>query len=188
MTTPFYMPSLAIGHILRYNMNARHSVRGHLLYNRLQGNNQEFRPNDPNISLDGRDFQASFVDLGLNFEFNWWPYKSASRKSKYSPYVTAGVAYNLRIAGESVSHLNIPFGIGVKANLGKRLSGGLEHTVRKTFNDGIDGLYNIGRDDSPAVLGNNDWYMFTGFFLTYKIFDFREDCPVYETKKKTRRR
>lgn len=187
MYKPFYMPSLTLGPIYRYNFNLRHSLRAHALYNNLRAFDENFRVFDPNISDSDREFAASFVDLGLNFEFNWWPYKTAYRKTKYTPYVTAGIAYNLNNTGESVSHLNIPFGIGVKVNLGERLSGGLEHTVRKTFNDGIDGQYNIGRDDGPAVLGNSDWYMFTGLFLTFKFFDYRDECPAYEDDTNRRR-
>lgn len=176
---PFYMPSLTLGPIFRYNFNMRHALRAHALFNNLRAYDENFRGSE-------EEFAASFVDLGLNFEFNWWPYKTAFRKTKYSPYVTAGVAYNINYAGGSVSHLNIPFGIGLKANLGKRLSGGVEHTVRKTFNDGIDGLYNVTREDSPAWFGNSDWYMFTGIFLTYKIFEYREECPAYDDNTKMR--
>ena len=190
--TPFYMPSLAFGPILRYNFNPRHSVRGHFIYNNLRGFDENYRTFDPNIADSDREFAASFVDLGLNFEFNWWPYKTAFRKTKYSPYVTAGVAYNLNYDRRSVSHLNIPFGIGFKANLGKRLSGGVEHTVRKTFTDAIEGddpMYrNIGREDKIPLFGNSDWTMFTGIFLTYKIFEYRDDCPAYDESTNKKRR
>jgi len=123
-------------------------------------------------------FEASFVDLGLDFEFNWWPYKTAWRKTKYSPYVSAGLGYSMNIAGESVSHLYLPFGGGVKVNLGKRLSGGLELSMRKTFSDLIDGVENIGLEGVSHPIGNNDWKMFTGVFLTYKIFEYRDSCPA----------
>ena len=63
-------------------------------------------------------------------------------------------------------------------NLGKRLSGGLELSMRKTFTDEIDGVENIGLEGVKHPFGNNDWYMFTGIFLTYKIFEFRDPCPA----------
>jgi hypothetical protein len=187
---PFYMPSLTLGPVVRYNFNMRHSLRAHAFYNNLRAVDEDFRYFDPNIRPEDTEFAASFVDLGLNFEFNWWPYKTAFRKTRYTPYVTAGVGYNINYAGGSVSHLNVPFGIGLKANLGKRLSGGLEHTVRKTFNDAIDGVEtrNIGRDEGPAIFGNSDWYMFTGLFLTFKIFDYRDDCPAYDDNSNSTRR
>ncbi|MBN1131736.1 MAG: outer membrane beta-barrel protein [Bacteroidales bacterium] len=182
MYAPFQDPSVAFGPILRYNFNPRHSLRGHIIYNELRSFNTYFLGTNA-------DFQASFVDLGLNFEFNWLPYKTAFRKTKYTPYVTGGVAYNLMVNGRSESHLNIPFGIGVKVNLGNRLSGGIEHTVRKTFTDGIDGTYNVDVNvpEKPLILGNSDWVMFTGIFLTYKIFKYNEECPAYEEEPKPRR-
>ena len=161
----------AIGPIFRYNFNARNSLRAHGVFYSMAYEGEVF---------DGQtaDFQASFVDLGLDFEFNWWPYKSAWRRTKFSPYVTAGLGYSLNYAGESVSHMYLPFGGGMKVNLGKRLSGGLELSMRKTFTDEIDGVENIGLEGMKHPIGNNDWYMFTGIFLTYKIFEFRDPCPA----------
>jgi len=52
--------------------------------------------------------------------------------------------------------------------------------MRKTFTDLIDGVANIGGEEVQTAFGNNDWYMFTGVFLTYKIFNYREECPTYE--------
>lgn len=163
----------AIGPIYRYNFNKRNSLRAHAVFFKLAYEGEVF---------DGQaaDFQASFVDLGFDFEFNWWPYKTAWRRTKYSPYVSAGLGYSLNYAGESVSHFYLPFGGGVKVNLGKRLSGGVELSMRKTFSDEIDGVENIGLEGVKHLFGNNDWYMFTGVFLTYKIFDYRDACPAME--------
>jgi len=162
----------AIGPILRYNFNMRNALRAHAVFYTLSDLNENFRSGVA-------EFQSSFVDLGLDFEFNWWPYKTAFRKTKYSPYVSAGLGYSVNYAGGSVSHLYLPFGGGMKANLGLRLSGGIEVNMRKTFNDLIDGVANMGGEEVQTPLGNNDWYFFTGVFLTYKIFNFREDCPTY---------
>jgi hypothetical protein len=125
------------------------------------------------------DFDASFVDLGLDFEFNWWPYKTGSSKTKYTPYVSAGLGYGLDLFGDSKSHLYIPFGGGVKVNLGKRFSSGAEVSMRKTFTDLIDGVENPGGEDVQTPVGNNDWYMFTGLFFTYKIINYENDCPAF---------
>lgn len=162
----------AVGPIFRYNFNMRNSLRAHAVIYDLTGSGEI-------LGGETAEFQSSFVDLGLDFEFNWWPYQTAFRKTKYSPYVSAGLGYSLNYAGGSVSHLYLPFGGGLKANLGKRLSGGVEVNMRKTFTDMIDGVSNAGGEDVRTPLGNNDWYMMTGVFLTYKIFDFKEDCPTY---------
>jgi hypothetical protein len=54
--------------------------------------------------------------------------------------------------------------------------------MRKTFTDKIDGVYNPGGEGTQSALGNTDWYMFTGVFLTYRIFNANEDCPTYNEK------
>ncbi|MEN8203823.1 MAG: DUF6089 family protein [Bacteroidota bacterium] len=162
----------ALGPILRYNFNMRNALRAHAVFYNLSGSGEVF-------GVREAEFQSSFVDLGLDFEFNWWPYKTAFRKTKYSPYVSAGLGYSLNISGESLSHAYLPFGGGLKLNLGQKLSGGVEVSMRKSFTDLIDGITNPGGEEVQTPVGNNDWYMFTGIFLTYKIFNFREDCPTY---------
>ena len=114
----------AIGPFYRYNFNDRNSLRAHAMLYSLGYAGEVF---------DGQqaEFQASFVDLGLDFEFNWWPYKTAWRRTKYTPYVTAGLGYSINYDGGSDSHLYLPFGGGLKANLGKRMSGGVEVSLGK---------------------------------------------------------
>ena len=167
----------AFGPMLRYNFNMRNALRARVVFYDLAGSGDIFGGTEA-------DFHSSFVDLGLDFEFNWWPYKTAHQKTKYSPYVTAGVGYSIGLTGEAKSHLNIPFGGGVKVDLGKRLSGGVEVTMRKTFTDILDGPDNVnpGREVGKMTLGNNDWHMFTGVFLTYKIFNYLNECPAYPEK------
>ena len=168
---PLFLPP-AIGPIVRYNFNMRNSLRAHAVLYELAGSGEIF---------GGRaaEFQSSFVDLGLDFEFNWWPYQTAHRKTKYSPYVSAGLGYGLNLSSEGKSHLYLPFGLGVKADLWQKLSGGVEVSMRKTFTDKIDGVYNPGSEGVQTPMVNTDWYMFTGIFLTYKIFKYNEDCPTY---------
>ena len=167
----------AFGPIVRYNFNMRNALRAHMVLYDLAASGEIFGATE-------REFRSSFVDLGLDFEFNWWPYKTGSQKTKYSPYVTAGVGYSIDLFAEGKSHLYIPFGGGVKVNLGKRLSGGLEVSMRKTFTDILDGpdYVNPGREVGKMTLGNNDWYMFTGVFLTYKITNYLNECPTYPEK------
>lgn len=163
---------VSIGFMLRHNFDMRSSLKAHSSYYRLGGAGDIYGGNAWN-------FNASFVDLGLDFEFNWWPYKTALRRTKWTPYVTAGLGYSLNFDGNSDSHLYMPVGGGVKFNIVKRLSAGAEFTMRKSFTDGIDGVWNLGLEDSQSAVGNNDWYMFTGIFITYKLFNFLSDCPTY---------
>jgi hypothetical protein len=163
----------SVGPFLRYNFNKRNSLRAHGVIYTLSASGTIF-------DGDPAEFQSSFVDLGLDFEFNWWDYRTAYRRTRFSPYVSAGLGYSLNYQGGSVSHLYLPFGGGLKANLRKRLSGGVEVSMRKTFTDRIDGVVNVGGEEVESPIGNNDWYMFTGLFVSYKIFEYRDPCPAME--------
>jgi hypothetical protein len=178
----FYSPSFALGPIYRYNIHTRSAIRVSGIYHRLTGSDPDFN------NSSGASFTSDFVDLAATFEFNFLPYKSGNRKMKYSLYTAAGLGYNLLISGDpstpepASSHFTLPFSLGFKFNAGKRLSAGVEWSPRKTFKDNaIDGIINIGELNSDFHLfGNNDWYTFAGVFITYKIFNYREDCPTYD--------
>lgn len=179
----FSSPSFAIGPVYRYNLHMRSAIRISGIYHNLNGSDPEYN--------DGRgaDFSGEFIDLAATYEFNFLPYKSTNtRKYKYSLYTAAGIGYHFLLSGDPgsddpmSSHFTIPFSIGFKINAGRRLSAGVEWSPRKTFTDrGIDGIQNIGEEESNLHLfGNNDWYTFAGVFITYKIFNYREDCPTYD--------
>ncbi|MFC2079885.1 DUF6089 family protein [Bacteroidota bacterium] len=173
-------PSFALGPIFRYNFNVRNSIRFHGFYHKLSGSNLNYNGYNPgNI---GTEFDAKFVDLGLDFEFNWKDYKTAFRRTKSSPYIFAGVGYGLFIGGSQgvKSHLTIPFGLGYKANVGRWLSVGAEVSARKAWSDKVDGFTNPELPGTFAPFGNRDWYYFTGVFVTYKFFKFWDDCPAYD--------
>ena len=176
----YAVPSFAVGPIFRYNFNERNSIRGHAFYHGLSGADPDFA--GYNSSIQTSEFAAKFVDLGLDFEFNWKPYKTAYRRTKSSPYVFAGLGYGLMVVPSPnvKSHLTIPFGLGYKINVGRWLSAGAELSARKTFSDMVDGVSNPILEGAFAPFGNKDWYFFTGVFVTYKIFKFWDDCPTYD--------
>ena len=176
----FYSPSLAIGPVYRYNFELRNSVRMSAIYHTLQGNDNDF--NDPFQTLRNASFKTSYIDFAAVYEFNFLPYQTASRKYNRTIYLLGGLGYNLIVTSTAPANslLTMPFGLGYKFNAGKKLSIGAEVSVRKTFNDKIDGVENFGLEGDKHLFGNNDWYTFAGIFITYKIFSFREDCPAYK--------
>lgn len=180
----YAMPSFAAGPIYRYNFHDRISVRGHAFYHSLSGGDPDGDSNFAGFIPLGSspDFHANFVDLGVDLEFNWKPYRTAHRKTIASPYVFAGLGYGLKVFGDVNirSHITIPFGFGYKVNVGRWLSGGFEAGARKALSDEVDGITNPPLDEGLLLFGNNDWYFFTGVFVTYKIFKFWEECPAYD--------
>ena len=182
----FYAPSPAGGIIYRYNLNPRHSFRFSGVYTSLKGNDSDFE--DAFQQWRNHSFKTSVIDLAITTEFNFMDYKPTSlRKNKYSPYVSAGLGYASVLSStieprrdiKAKSSATIIFGGGFKYNLARRWSIGAEWTFRKTLNDLLDAEENIGADQG-VFFHNNDWYSIIGLFITYKIFNWREDCPAYE--------
>jgi len=125
--------------------------------------------NDPNliyytVSNRGLGFETDITELSFLVELNFFPFFVGSRKNTWTPYIFAGAAmymYNPRPLGGgpnlhdlgtegqgltdrpapySSTSFSIPFGIGLKFSLSKRLGLGLEWGMRKTFNDYIDDI------------------------------------------------
>jgi len=178
----FYNPGYSFGTFYRYNFEPRNSIRLSGNYHTLSGSSTGY--GDLFVQSLNASFTASFIDISANYEINFVPYKSANRKMNKSLYLTAGLGYNIVLTSsvpEAKSHLILPFGIGYKINTSKKMSAGVELTVRKAFTDsGIDGVTNIASDTNNTLFGNKDWYTFAGIFISYKIFNYRDDCPAYE--------
>jgi hypothetical protein len=188
----FYSPKLSAGLIYRYDINKFYSLRANAYYASLSGDDVNF----PNIYHPGNrfihpaNFTTSLIDATAQFEFNFFPLTGNARKREITPYVSGGLGYSIILASETsdnlnlpnsasaTNHLTLPFGIGVKMNVAKRVTAGFEWSFRKTANDKVDGLENDILRQRP--LHNNDWYSFAGIFITYKFFNFAADCPVYE--------
>ncbi len=93
---------------------------------------------------------------------------------------------------ENVSSLHIPFGFGVKFNLGEKIGLGFELLFNRYFNDKLDDLDDPRRSEKVDINGNktwmtyndkwhnNDYTMYLGLHLTYKINLSKMPCPVYE--------
>lgn len=177
---PLYSPGLAAGILYRYNFHPRTSLKITGILHNLSANDLDF--NNPIQQTRAAAFNTQYADLAASWEFNFLPYKTSFRKTKYSPYVSAGLGYHMVISSDipAVNHMVMPLGLGFKFNIMNRMSAGMEYSFRKTFTDNIDGVKNYSADDKYLLLGNKDWYTFAGIFITYKIFKYREDCPAYD--------
>ncbi len=176
----FYNPSFSMGAFYRYNINTRVAVRANVFYASLSGNDLDF-PDllHPDRPLNPASFSTSLLDVGLQAEFNFLPYTPNVADHAYTPYISAGIAGALVLSSDrdATDLLSIPFGIGFKLNVTKRITAGAEWSFRKSFNDRIDGIENPSGVHS--AIHNNDWYSFMGIFITYKFFNFAAECPVY---------
>lgn len=212
---PTTFPTL--GAYFRYNFNQRTSARLMFLSGKAAG--------EGTILGQPWAFDKAVQDLSLQVEINYLKYMLGNKKSSFTSYLTAGGGvmyynYEPRVGGttpeetgigninpshpdagigstQSVITPTLPFGIGVKFNMGKRVGLGVEYQMRKLFNDGLDDLDDpmgsVVRDPADPTkitqtssftdqLHNNDWIGFLGVHLTFKVYMGSKPCPAYDSK------
>jgi len=217
----FLTPKPAYGVIARVNVDSRWVVKASGFRGRVKGDDAIGRTNE-NRNLK---FETRITDIALTMEFNFFDYFTGSRKNTMTPYIFGGIGaviYNptadgviLRDIGTEGQNIGfegrkpysritftLPFGIGFKYSLNKRLCFAAEWGMRKAFSDYIDDVsttyYLDGSQIDPTnpeqVLSDptgihqpwqergdpetNDWYNFTGITMTYKFRLYNKNkCP-----------
>ncbi len=204
---PFQTFNLNFGAYFRYNFNARVGLRTMALFgNFLQEGVIEGTP---------WKFNKNVLDFSMQVEINYLKYILGEKKTPFSAYVTFGLGMeyfpyevlnssikqfnpehpaviNNKDYNESVIAPTIPFGLGFKYNIGRRLGVGIEYQLRKIFSDKLDDLddplsyYNPQGEliKYTSAIHNNDWAGYLGVHLTYMIYIGKNACPVYDSKKK----
>jgi hypothetical protein len=178
-TSKHFVPvNPALGLIYRYNFNPRYAIRWNLIYCQVSANNPKL---DYLYWLNGgTSFRSTVMDMALQFEFNFLPFKSSAHEFLYSTYVSGGLG--LSIADKPSGYSNdfvIPFGVGGKFNLSKKIALTASWEFRKTFYDDLDGVINLSDPGIKSFLHNTDWYNFGGISVVYKLFNADKDCPAY---------
>lgn len=186
----FLQSELAYGASLRYYQSLRWAFR--LQYSRFNLTSSDevvgFRP-ERNLS-----FQSKVDDISFIAEFNFFDYWTGSNRDFITPYIFAGVSFltfnSTDFQGDVLSSQqnegvsyntyswSIPFGLGVKYSLTKRLGATLEWRMHKTFTDYIDDIEGYyldrpemqrGNGDSHVFGYNCDWYGILGLTISYKF-------------------
>ncbi|MBN1186900.1 MAG: hypothetical protein JXB49_31780 [Bacteroidales bacterium] len=186
-STHFYQPSFAGGILYRHDFNDRHSAKMSFYYGGLKatagGNGYlDYVGNQPL-----GQFSTSVMEIAMMYEFNFLPFNTKRTKENFSPYVAAGAGFAMT---QYANPLVLPMGIGLRYNINDRMGVGCFWETRVMFIDHLDRVTNnnqsltsgsFNMDDPPkSSLNNNDFYNFFGVYLTYKVFEFLEDCPAYE--------
>jgi OmpA-OmpF porin, OOP family len=193
------------GAFLRYNLSDALSTRLNLFAGKISGNDQDY----PDRAHGARDFSFYSNVFDANLMLEWEPlgkkrYENANTfKRILSPYLAAGVGflfgkpvvnYNeinnpdlasaiaLDKANTKNAFFNIPFGGGVRYDLNRNLTLGLEGFFRVPFTDYLDGV------SQSANATRNDWYytgmLNLGYRLKYQrdgdkdgVADEQDACP-----------
>lgn len=181
----FFMPRYMVGPIFRYNFNERYALRFQAVYANLAGNE------NPGRNITKRpspvSFSVNFLNVASQVEYNFFDYKTGDKPWLWTPYIFGGLGYSIVLSSQVSpstgvipnGHYTMPFGVGTKINITRRLSSGFEWSLNKNFSDRIDGVISPLPDGEKLLYGN-DWYSFLGLFITYKFFKFADDCPAYD--------
>ena len=208
----FLNTAVAFGLVGRYNLDTRWAVKISILRGNIKGNAAQstFLPER------GLSFTSHLTDIAGTVEFNFLPYFTGSRMNAISPYIYGGFSVfffdpmnngvslrSVGTEGQNIGYkgrtpygsasLSIPFGLGVKMSLTKRLGFQVYWEMHKTFTDYIDDISTTYYLDSKAIApgdnegilsdptlshepgmqrgnaSNKDWYAFFGIAFTYKF-------------------
>ncbi len=191
--TPFKHSSVMGGFIVRKLFNPRMALKADLTMGHLTGNSKGYfiPTNASSMSPAGGTpvsvkFKRNVVDLGAQFEFNFWGFSMSEAykgNSRITPYALAGAGLTLVTGGGGGTKvaLNCPVGIGVKYKLNPRLNLGAEWTFRFTTSDALDVSKEQKQLSQPFAikssgLKNKDCYSYLMFFVTYDMFAKCKTC------------
>lgn len=168
--------------LFRYLRNPRIAFKTGFYVGSLSGNTADMTDVLPDAAQF--KFSTTFFELSEMFEFNFLNYGIGEKYrnlKRFSPYITAGVGVTAWTSdGYLGAALSLPFGIGAKFKINRRLNLGLEFLMKKTFSDRLD-----GRDlKDPHIIKssfakNTDWYSTLSLTLSY---EFSKRCATCNYK------
>ncbi len=231
-TQQFLFTKPAGGIMVRFNQSPRLAYRVSVLFGGMEGHDSystNAYQKQRNLS-----FKSPLNEISAQLEFNFNNYRIGIEKEKFSPYIFFGIgvfSFNphgqlannnwvelqpLHTEGEGMEggskkkpykliQVSLPFGIGFKTNIARKIGLGVEWGMRKTFTDYLDdvsGKYydpnkltgentaylsdpskgtdpaysNVGRQRGNPT--NKDWYSFAGIVLSFKLTSTKEKCPT----------
>lgn len=162
----FKNSQVAIGIIVKYNINPRVALRGLFMTGSVSADDATSPSRYQGVYTNRNlSFSSTITEIGAGIEFNYFPFQLGNKTYRGSGYLFAEVAYfqmnpsttylgetvELRTLGTegqgtplntndyySKNQLAIPFGIGFKYPFGKIFCFGMEYGIRKTFTDYLD--------------------------------------------------
>ncbi|MEM1337496.1 MAG: DUF6089 family protein [Bacteroidota bacterium] len=180
--TNYVLPSgLAFGALFKWNKSKRYAWRASVYRGEFTADDSE--SSKPSRQQRGYRVENSVLEYSLGLEFNFVEYNLHKLGPAFTPYLYTGVTYfrydfNYIALGGQVQDLNqrdgsfaIPMTVGAKFRLNQFLILGAEIGARYTFTDNLDASNPKGSNfEDDFRFGNilsEDWYVFSGFTLTY---------------------
>jgi hypothetical protein len=225
---------LAGGLMYRYNFDQRYALRLQGLYSRLEAYDSDSP--DTLQQLRALGFRTVLFEASAVLEINFFKYRGLTKDSKnWTPFVFAGLAYfhtnpqnrlddtwydlqPLGTEGQGTSaggdayklnQICIPFGVGFKFAITKKVDVDLEWGLRRTYTDYIDDVSGTYVSNAtlveeagpltalladPSVLRETevntgrargdaqtrDWYQYTGLTISILLTRFTECDAIWD--------
>ncbi|HIF84798.1 MAG TPA: hypothetical protein EYQ79_04905 [Flavobacteriaceae bacterium] len=191
---PFQNPNYVFGVLFRKNFSNRIAGRFSFNYSDI-GSSDNWKSSVDYRKQRGKYFKNTISEISLGVDFNFFEFDLMNDALQMTPYVHTGINYlrynalhypigmsQARKYGEN-STFSIPITIGYKIKPFSNIILGLEVRANHSFTDNLDGSYPQYKNMelySQKAFGANlsqDWYVFTGFTLTYIFGDQPCYCP-----------
>ena len=145
--------ALAVGVYGRYNWNARWASKVQIVYGKVSS-----------------PIDKHYLTGDVQMEFNFFPYGQMNTglwSRFFTPYICVGVGLNSFDDSRDKMHyaFNVPFGIGVKCKVLRRINVGLEWTMHKMFTDKFDDKDNPYDYADKSTFANMDWFSMATLFV-----------------------
>jgi len=168
------------GLVLRRVINPYMHLRLAALRGKKKGRPQATAPFSPAYAASPYHFNRRLVDVGVAYEYNFWPYgtgRDYRGAQPLTPYIMGGLGLT-HVSGseKSVATANLSLGVGVKYKLAERLNLGLEWAMHFATSDKLDGVadpYTVG---SVGMFKNKDGYSALSLSLTYSFMPKCRTC------------
>lgn len=180
-STKFVNPNeLTFGGLFKWNRSPRHSFRASLTYSKLSANDAS--SSDPRRKLRAYSFNMNILEASVGIEFNFLDFDLHTAMPMSTPYIYTGISManhpnfyftSIDLVPEQTrsNAFGIPITLGFKTTLSRFIILALEVGARYTFSDELDGSEPDAEELKKIVrfgnFNNNDWYVFSGFTLTY---------------------
>lgn len=176
---------VALGLIYKFNKSKRLTYRASFIHGKIAA----FDVDSEVPSRAERDYSIKnkVNELNVGLEFNFFEFDLHLLKRQTTPYISSGIAafnydYISFVNGTQQNDgskfgFGIPMIVGVKSSINKQLVLGFEVGARYTYTDNLDGSQPKNENLSFGNINSNDWYVFTGFTLTYTFGENPCYCP-----------
>lgn len=177
----FSQSQFGFGAVVRYYENLRWAFRLQYSHFNLHSTDQvDFGPNKG-------EFDNRVNDLAVLAEFNFFDYWTGSKRDYITPYIFGGISAfmydnkqpsnnsEIEAPNPNIISFSIPFGVGVKYSVTKRLGTTLEWRMHKLMTDKIDEV-SFSDKDMYKFGYNNDWIGTLELSLVYRFNLPRKDA------------